>query len=147
MSGWWPERKPLHDASRPVSRSVARWTLAAILVTAGIGHLTFARTAFRAQVPRWMPGEADSIVLLSGVVEMALGTSLGFVRSNRIGWIVASFFVAVFPGNVSQLVNHVDAFGLNSDTRRAARLLFQPLLVAWAIWSTRPERDALLTCA
>jgi hypothetical protein len=42
----------------------------------------------------------------------------------------------VFPGNVSQYVTHTDAFGLDSDRARAVRLVFQPLLVAWALWST-----------
>lgn len=29
-----------------------------------------------------------------------------------------------------------DAFGLTSDTARFVRLFFQPVLVAWALWST-----------
>jgi uncharacterized membrane protein len=49
---------------------------------------------------------------------------------------VAAFFVAIFPGNISQYVNRVDAFTLDSDTARFVRLFFQPLLVAWALWST-----------
>ena len=51
-------------------------------------------------------------------------------------WAVALFFVAIFWGNISQYVNGVNAFGLNSDSARAIRLLFQPVLVIWAIWST-----------
>ncbi len=117
-------------------RAVARVVLAAILLTAGIGHLTWARTAFRAQVPGWVPVDTDAVVLVSGVVEIALGMALLRLRSKWTGRIVGAFFVAVFPGNISQLVSHKDAFGLDSDTRRAVRLLFQPVLVAWAIWST-----------
>ena len=116
-------------------RTFARWALAAVLILAGIGHMTWARTTFQAQVPDWVPGSADFIVLASGVVEIALGLALLFVPSKRLGWIVAAFFVAVFPGNIAQYVNHVDAFGLDSDTSRFVRLLFQPVLVAWAIWS------------
>ena len=118
------------------ARMLARVSLAAILLTAGIGHLTWARTAFRAQVPGWVPLNADAVVLLSGVVEIALGLALLRLRSKWTGRIVGAFFVAVFPGNISQLVNHRDAFGLDTDTRRAVRLLFQPLLVVWAVWST-----------
>lgn len=117
-------------------RTLARIALAAILISAGIGHLTWARTAFRAQVPGWVPANADAVVLISGVVEIALGLALLRVRSKWTGRIVGAFFVAVFPGNISQFVTHRDAFGLDSDTRRAVRLLFQPVLVAWAIWST-----------
>ena len=53
-----------------------------------------------------------------------------------VGWLVAAFFVAVFPGNISQFATHSDAFGLDSDRARGIRLLFQPVLVAWALWST-----------
>jgi uncharacterized membrane protein len=121
------------------NRSITRYALAAILIGAGISHLTWARTSFRAQVPRWVPGDVDTIVVLSGVVEIALGLLLATVRSKRVGWIVGFFFVAVFPGNVAQWLDHKDAFGLNSDTSRAIRLIFQPVLVAWAVWSTADE--------
>lgn len=124
------------ETTHPRARTAARWVLAAILVTAGVGHLTWARTSFRAQVPNWVPGDVDDIVVLSGFVEIALGAALVLIRPRWIGWLAGAFFVAVFPGNISQFVNHRDAFGLNSDARRAARLLGQPVLVAWAIWST-----------
>jgi uncharacterized membrane protein len=117
-------------------QTIARFLLAAILVTAGIGHLTFARTSFQAQVPDWVPGSVDTIVLLSGVVEISLGLALIFIRTKWIGWVAGAFFIAVFPGNISQYIHHRDAFGLDSDAARLVRLLFQPLLVVWAIWST-----------
>jgi uncharacterized membrane protein len=125
---------------QPGLRTVARYVLAAFLVAAGIAHLAWARTTFRAQVPEWVPGDPDFIVLLSGVVEIALGISLAIIRSKWMGWIVGAFFIAVFPGNIHQYVNHINAFGLDSDTSRAVRLAFQPILVAWAIWSTA-DRD------
>ena len=53
-----------------------------------------------------------------------------------LGWITAAFFVAVFPGNISQFTTGTDSFGLNSDLTRGIRLLFQPLLVLWALWAT-----------
>ena len=123
-------------------RTVGRVGLAAILLTAGVGHLTWARKSFLAQVPTWVPLDGDTVVVLSGIVEIVLGSALLAVRTRRrqLGLLVAGFFVAVFPGNVSQLVTHTDAFGLNSDTSRAVRLLFQPLLVWLAVWSTRQPK-------
>jgi len=121
-------------------RLVARLALGAFLLAAGISHLSWARQSFRAQVPNWVPGDVDTIIVLSGVVEIGLGAALLRARSKWTGWIVGAFFVAVFPGNISQYVNHRDAFGLDTDTRRAIRLLFQPILVAWAIWSTADLR-------
>ena len=108
------------------------------LTYAGIGHLTTNRTEFQAQVPTILKSIADFVVLASGVVEIVLGLSLIFLWRYRVvvGWVVAAFFVAIFPGNISQYVNQVDAFGLDSDRARFIRLFFQPLLVIWALWST-----------
>jgi uncharacterized membrane protein len=108
------------------------------LAYAGVGHLTTSRAEFQAQVPTVFAEYADFVVLASGVVEIALGVGLIALWKYRvqIGWIVAAFFVAVFWGNISQYVNGVDAFGLDTDTKRLVRLFFQPLLVIWALGST-----------
>ena len=119
-------------------RSIARWLLGLALTFAGVSHLTFAREAFVAQVPRWLPLPADFVVVASGIVEIGLGLSLILLVRHRVvvGWITATFFVAVFPGNVEQFVSGNSAFGLDTDLTRGIRLLFQPLLVVWALWST-----------
>jgi uncharacterized membrane protein len=100
--------------------------------------LTFARDTFQAQVPAWLPLDADFVVLASGVVEISLGLALTTIgkRQAIVGTITALFFIAIFPGNVSQYLTHTDAFGLNTDEARLIRLFFQPLLVLWALWST-----------
>jgi uncharacterized membrane protein len=105
---------------------------------AGVGHLTNNRQEFQAQVPTVFTDIADFVVVASGVVEIVLGLALVGLWKYRVqvGWVVAAFFVAIFPGNISQYVNGVDAFGLDSDTSRLVRLFFQPVLVAWALWST-----------
>ncbi len=112
--------------------------LAAFLIFAGISHLTFGRQDFRAQVPVWLPLDVDFVVLASGVVEIVLGLALASTSKwmPQIGLIVAAFFVAVFAGNINQYVQGVDAFGLNTDEARLVRLFFQPVLVAWALWSS-----------
>ena len=126
----------LHQTSK--AQTIGRIILGLILLTAGIGHLSWARVEFLAQVPDWVPLNGDLVVILSGIVEISMGLSLVFWSSQRIriGWIAALFFVLVFPGNVSQLITHTNAFGLNSDLLRGIRLLFQPVLVIWALWST-----------
>ena len=111
--------------------------LGAALIYAGISHLTTNRTEFQAQVPTWVPLSADFVVLASGVVEIVLGIALASLQYRRqVGWITAGFFVAIFPGNISQYVNGIDAFGLDTDQARLIRLFFQPLLVLWALWAT-----------
>ena len=121
-----------------ILRRIPQIILGIALAYAGIGHLTTNRTEFQAQVPTILKSWADFVVLASGVVEIVLGLCLIFLLRYRVvvGWIVAAFFVAIFPGNISQYVNQVDAFGLDSDRARFIRLFFQPLLVIWALWAT-----------
>ncbi|MDP3209209.1 MAG: hypothetical protein Q8M65_08665 [Rhodoglobus sp.] len=124
-------------------RTLARWVLGAVLLFAGLSHLFWAREAFQAQVPTWLPLPVDFVVVTSGIVEIILGAALIVLQRYRvpIGWIVAAFFVAVFPGNISQFVTATGSFGLNDDVARGIRLLFQPLLVLWALWATAAWRD------
>lgn len=121
-----------------VAKTAARLLLAGFLIFAGIAHLTFGREDFRAQVPVWLPLDVDFVVLASGVVEIVLGLALASTSKwmPQIGLIVAAFFVAVFAGNINQYVQGIDAFGLNTDEARLIRLFFQPVLIAWALWSS-----------
>lgn len=120
-------------------KTAARLALGASLVLAGIGHLTFARNEFQAQVPDWVPLPKDDTVVYSGLAEIALGSSLALVGEKHraaVGKVAAAFFTAVFPGNVSQYVNRRSAFGLDTDRKRFGRLFFQPVLIYWALKST-----------
>lgn len=117
-------------------RFVARVVLAAFMLFAGVSHFR-SQQSFLAQVPPFLPARAF-IVQASGVVEIAIGLTLLLARRHRatVGWALAVFFVLVFPGNISQYLTHTPAFGLDTDTSRAIRLLFQPVLIAWALWCT-----------
>ncbi len=123
---------------KKVVARLPQMVLGSALAYAGVGHLTTSRQEFQAQVPTLLKDYADFVVLASGVVEIALGVGLIALWRYRVqlGWLVAAFFVAIFWGNISQYVNGVDAFGLNSDRARLIRLFFQPLLVMWALGST-----------
>ncbi len=122
-------------------KKISKNVLGGVLVFAGLSHLTFARKAFRAQVPDWVPLDKDDTVVYSGIAEIALGGALVLADENQelMGKIAAAFFVAVFPGNVSQYLNRRSAFGLDTDGKRLARLFFQPALVYWALKSTRSQ--------
>ena len=123
---------------KKVVARLPQMVLGCALAYAGVGHLTTSRQEFQAQVPTLLKDYADFVVLASGVFEIALGVGLIALWRYRaqLGWLVAAFFVAIFWGNISQYVNGVDAFGLNSDRARLIRLFFQPLLVMWALGST-----------
>ena len=120
-------------------QKVFRILLAVFMIYAGFSHLTFNRTEFQTQVPDWVPLSKDLVVILSGIVEMILGLTLLFWKKQRvnIGWLLALFFVLIFPGNVAQYLEGKDGFGvLDTDRARLIRLFFQPVLIAWALWSS-----------
>lgn len=121
-----------------IGQTIVRVLLGSFLLFAGISHLSFNRAEFLAQVPPWVPMDPDLVVILSGIVEILLGASLLFLSSKRVqvGWVAALFFVLIFPGNISQYINGIDAFGLDTDRARFIRLFFQPVLIFMAIWST-----------
>jgi uncharacterized membrane protein len=122
----------------------AQIILGTALIAAGSSHLGSNRQEFQAQVPTWLPLDPDFVVIASGIVEIILGISLLTLWRYRtqVGLTVAVFFILIFPGNINQYVNQIDAFGLDSDRERLIRLFFQPLLVLWAYWSTRnPHHD------
>jgi len=121
-------------------KKIAKNILGGALAVAGISHLTFARKEFQAQVPDWVPLDKDDTVVYSGIAEIALGSALVLAPEEHqelVGQIAAAFFVAVFPGNISQYVHRRSAFGLDTDEKRLARLFFQPALVYWALKSTK----------
>lgn len=118
-----------------------RILLGILMIVAGISHLSFQRAEFVAQVPKWLPDNPafiDFVVVSSGVVEILLGLAMLFLVKHRIkaGFALAIFYVLIFPGNISQYTNEIDAFSLDTDQKRFIRLFFQPLLILWALWST-----------
>ena len=126
------------DKFNPI-KSIFCKLLGVFLVLAVFGHLSGLRQEFLAQVPTWLPVDGDLVVVISGIVEIILGVGLIILPGRYrlvIGWATAAFFVIIFPGNISQYVNRIDAFGLTSDLSRFIRLFFQPVLVIWALWST-----------
>ncbi len=133
-----PERQTELSSGSIRRRLVARIILGAALLFAGISHLSSARETFVAQVPAWVPLDADFVVVASGIVEILLGLALIVLVKQKaiVGLVVALLFIAIFPGNISQLITQTDAFGLDTDAARIIRLFFQPLLVLWALWST-----------
>lgn len=133
----------VRNAPATPGQDLARIVLGALMAGAGFAHLTIARDEFRAQVPGWLPVGEDLAVIGSGVAEVGLGLAMLALPGRRrlTGLALAAFLVAVFPGNVAQYVDGVDAFGLDTDTKRLVRLFFQPVLVGAALYAAGlPER-------
>ena len=124
-----------------VIKKILRIILGLGMLYIGVGHLTFSRIEFQAQVPMWLAKEKnliDFVVITSGIIEILLGVlmSWGGKFKAYVGFALAIFYILIFPGNISQYINEIDAFGLNTPNKRLTRLLFQPLLIIWALWST-----------
>lgn len=126
------------DISTNIAQKVLRILLGLLMLLAGYAHMTFQRAEFQAQVPHWVPLDKDWVVLLSGVAELALGFGMVFLGSFKVwvGLALAVFYVLIFPGNIAQYLNGIDAFNLDTDRKRLIRLFFQPVLVLWALWSS-----------
>lgn len=128
-----------HQPHTTTLQNVTRSLLGTFMIVAGTGHLTFARRDFQAQVPDFVPEDKDTVVLQSGVVEIALGLALLLLKGKnrvRMGVGLAAFYAAVFPGNIHQYQQHLSAFGLDTDAKRLTRLFFQPVLMGAALYST-----------
>jgi uncharacterized membrane protein len=119
-------------------QNIARIVLGLFMVYASVGHFTFLRQEFQAQVPEWIPISKDAVVIISGIFELSLGLGMVFLTKQkvRIGIALAIFYILIFPGNIAQYINGTDAFGLDTDRERLIRLFFQPVLILWALWST-----------
>ena len=119
-------------------QDMLRIVLGLFMFIAGTSHLTFLRTEFQAQVPNWIPLDKDEVIVVSGVLEIALGLAMLFWKKQRlnVGIALAVFYLLIFPGNIAQYINHVNAFGLDSNQARLLRLFIQPLLILGSLWST-----------
>ena len=128
----------LREFKTTKTQNVFRIILGLFMLLAAIGHLSFQRAEFQSQVPDWVPMNKDLVVILSGIVEGAFGLAMLLYKSKRVwvGIALAVFFILIFPGNIGQYLNKIDAFGLDTASARLTRLFFQPLLVLWALWST-----------
>jgi len=124
--------------------AVGRWSLAALLVVAGVAHF-LVLDSFLLLVPSWMPWPS-AIVWVTGVAEVAFAAALLLVHEGKrlrtVGGALATFLLVVGVGNLSQALSDVNAFGLGTDAERWARLAFQPVLIVRALsvtgfWSSR----------
>ena len=105
---------------RPRRRDITRVGAGLGMIVAGTGHLTFARQGFQAQVPDWVPVDKDLTVLMSGVVEIAMGAAvIGLPRYREsLGAVLAASLVAVYPGNISQYTGRRNGLGLDRSQAR-----------------------------
>ncbi len=118
--------------------------MALFYVLAGFNHLV--RPEFYlAIIPPGLP-DPEWLNLLSGLAEIVLGVYLLEPRTRIFAaWGVIALLIAVFPANLYVAAENLGLPGGQPGTGNAAlntaRLPVQALLIAWAFWHTRPERE------
>ncbi len=125
--------------AEPRIKWIARHTMAVAMV--GVGLLHFANPGpFVRIVPKALPAAAF-LVQLSGALEIALGLGLVIRRSRCwAAWGLVALYVAVFPANINMAVNGIalDPGSPTPSWLAWARLPFQVLFIAWAVWVRKP---------
>jgi uncharacterized membrane protein len=124
-------------------KSAVRLLVAVAMTAVGIAHFTDAAT-FEKIVPPWLPAP-HALVLISGVAEILGGIGL-LVAPVRVAaaWGLVALYVAVFPANVHMAMNDVQPFPTHVPTfAQWARLPFQALFIAVAVWLARPTKRGI----
>ena len=106
------------------------------MFVSGYGHLFLAAEEIELLVPAWSPISPKAMVIVTGYIEITIGLAFIFLRSkiHIVGWILVVFLILVFPGNLYQYSNEIDAFGLNTPGKRLARLFLQPFIILWVLY-------------
>ena len=110
------------------------------MVVMGVLHFV-ADDVFAQIMPPWLPWPYG-LVWLSGVFELALGLALIPESTRRFaGFGLVALYLAVFPANIYMAVANVHIRGHEpvSPAFLWGRLPFQFVLIAWALWVSKPR--------
>ena len=126
-----------------------RVAMAIALVAVGSDHWVNPER-YLPMMPPWVPLHLE-MVLFTGAAEIAGAFGLLWHRTRALaGFMLALYFVAVFPANIHNAVNGLAVDGLpRAAWYYWARLFFQPLAIWWALfsagltrWPLRPRAAA-----
>jgi uncharacterized membrane protein len=117
-------------------RAFMRYAMAAFYAVAGVLHV-FAPDRFLPIVPDFVPFPRATVIV-TGLCEIAGAVALIGVRLRRLaGIMLALYAVCVFPANIKHAFASVHIAGLPDGWRyHGPRLLLQPVLVWWALFSS-----------
>jgi uncharacterized membrane protein len=116
-----------------------------LYVVAGVLHFVVPELYVQI-VPPFLP-EPLALVYLSGLAEIAVGLGVLYPRTRRYAaWGTVALLLAIFPANVYMATSGVVVEGMPgggdpSELVRWGRLPLQAVLIAWALWYTRPPAD------
>ncbi|WP_396594266.1 DoxX family protein [Brevundimonas sp. R86498] len=115
-------------------RPPARWILIAAYLAAGILHV-LAPAPFLGITPGWVPF-APTVILITGLAEIAGAIGLIIPRLRRAAGLGLALYAAcVFPANIQHAINDLTLADPQLGwAYHGPRLLFQPVIVWWALW-------------
>jgi uncharacterized membrane protein len=127
---------PISTFEEPRGGKRGRLLLGVAFVGAGINHFVMPR-AYERIVPPNMNGRAHSLVVLSGIAEIAggLGVLLPWTR-RPAGLGLIALLAAVFPANL-YMARTPEHFRKIPPWALFARLPLQPLMMWWAWRATK----------
>ncbi len=112
-----------------------RYVMAAFYFAAGVAHLV-TPGGFLAIIPPWVPFP-EAVIAFTGVCELA--GAVGLVTKRLRWWagvMLAAYAVCVFPANIRHAVEGIAIGGTKlGPWYHIPRLLFQPVLVWWALFA------------
>jgi uncharacterized membrane protein len=110
--------------------------LAAFFIGAGINHFAMPR-AYEAIVPPALADDANRVVVISGLAEIAGGLGVLLPRTRRLAGVgLVALLAAIFPANV-YMARTPERFRRIPRWALFARLPLQPLMMLWAWRATR----------
>ncbi len=118
----------------PEIRPIARWVLTTTFLVAGVLHV-LAPAPFLDITPAWVPF-APVVIALTGLAEIAGAVGLMIPRLRRAAGIGLALYAAcVFPANIQHAISDLGlAEPVLGWAYHGPRLLFQPVIVWWALW-------------
>ncbi|CAL1692943.1 hypothetical protein MMB232_03126 [Brevundimonas subvibrioides] len=116
------------------ARPILRFILAAAYLAAGILHV-LVPAPFLGITPVWVPF-APVVIAVTGIAELAGAVGLMIPRLRQAAGIgLALYAVCVFPANIQHAVRDLALAEPHLGwAYHGPRLLFQPVIVWWALW-------------
>ena len=125
------------------NKQALKGVFAVCMIVAGISHFV-APYPYVKIVPPQLP-YPEAIVYISGFFEILGGIGLLVpVVSQAAAWGLVLLLIAVYPANINMAVNNIHINNVpDGNWFQAIRLPFQFVLIAWAYWYTRSDKEAL----
>ena len=125
------------------NKQILKVLFAVFMIAAGLSHFIVPHPYVKI-VPPQLP-YPEAIVYISGFFEILGGVGL-FIPplTQAAAWGLVLLLIAVYPANINMAVNNIHINNIpDGNWFQAIRLPFQFVLIAWAYWYTKPDKEAV----